>query len=187
MNIRNSIIVCGALILVGLGAWAGFLFVQYLRPSPGSGSGSGQNQNQNPFGTPATTSTPTNVTGSTGALPLSTTAGAVVYSKDFTIGVTPIPTGLPIGNVYDIVNSNTGSPYGIQFTPADSSFQIILEAEPLGATRLKAENALRSMTGLSNTVLCTLHVSVTTTADINPQLAGEEFGLSFCPNAVSLP
>ncbi|KND50806.1 MAG: hypothetical protein AB202_00160 [Parcubacteria bacterium C7867-007] len=70
---------------------------------------------------------------------------------------------------------------------SDSSLSIGIFAEPLGASRLHAEQVLKKLLGLSNSELCKLDVAVMVPVDVSETYAARDLGLSFCPGAVKLP
>ncbi len=64
---------------------------------------------------------------------------------------------------------------------------VTLLAEPLGATRIAAEDALRTTLKLSNPVLCALDTYVSAGPGLSDTYGTDPVGLSFCPGAVKLP
>ncbi len=90
---------------------------------------------------------------------------------------------------YMIGSSETleGSPlYQIFYFTPDRTIGISLLGEPLEQARLTAEEELLRRLGVEKADVCDLSVRVSTPGFVNPDFAGRELGLSFCPNAVSL-
>ncbi len=81
---------------------------------------------------------------------------------------------------FDVENE----PYALTFYESYNYFQISLEAEPLAEVRVVAEQAFLSALNLDKETACSLDVSVRTRAGVNEFFAGQELGLSFCPDAV---
>lgn len=115
---------------------------------------------------------------------LLTRNGSKIAARNFTAGRVSAHTALPAGDYFNLVDSNKGGDFGIQYTSGDTSFQIILQGQHLGRGRHEAEHTLRTLTGLSNSALCTLRIAVGAPAPSS--YAGKELGLSFCPGAVWL-
>jgi hypothetical protein len=136
----------------------------------------------NPFG-PGVNSATTSST-----LQLKLGNGGEVAVPDFTKKPQP---AWATTNQYSVSGDPTAS-YLITYVPADShggpsEFLISLQSEPLGATRLQAEQALKRETNLTNSQLCMLDVRVTTQPGLSDIYDGENLGLGFCPGAVQLP
>lgn len=82
--------------------------------------------------------------------------------------------------------------FRVLFYPAQSGgrdrFLVAINREPLSASRLEAEAALRAYTGLANPSLCQLvDIQVWVNKDVNVAYAGRDIGLSFCEGAERLP
>ncbi len=110
--------------------------------------------------------------------------GSVIAVRDFTKQNQPSIAGPKTG--YQVAGANTAD-FQILYFPDQSYFLVSLFVEPLGATRTKAEDALRQKLRLSDAQLCTLNIDVGTDAATNADYAGRNLGLSFCSNAVRLP
>jgi hypothetical protein len=74
--------------------------------------------------------------------------------------------------------------YQIAFFPKDSSFAIVLQSVPAQAARDKAEQALLDKLGIGIGEACKLQVSLTVPFGVVQNLAGKNYGLSFCPNGL---
>jgi hypothetical protein len=112
------------------------------------------------------------------------TDGSRVQVPDFTKQNQPAYANATDG--YVAAGSVNGD-FSIEYFPDGSYFDILLNKEPLGETRKKAEAALRAQLNLTNAQLCKLNTQVVTTRDVNEQFAGSNLGLSFCPGAATLP
>lgn len=78
--------------------------------------------------------------------------------------------------------------YTVSYFVSDQAFMIGLGEEPLGEVRLRAEERLRTILGLTEKQMCELKITVGTTVYVNETYgAMENLGLSFCPGAVPLP
>ncbi len=64
----------------------------------------------------------------------------------------------------------------------EKSFLISITGENLSASREKAEADFLSSLDITKEQACKLNVSLSVSKDIDYSLAGQEFGLSFCPN-----
>ena len=161
----------------------GALWYFFLKPPiPFSQQGT-----DNSFGTPAgsVTTTPTTLPGNMpSSLTLTLRNGTQVSVPDFTKQNQPATANAENG--FQIAGSAT-STFHILYFPHDFGVLISLYAEPLGATRLVAEKALRAAFGLSDVQLCDLTVDVRTPIGINSLYAGKNLGFSFCPGATVLP
>jgi hypothetical protein len=69
---------------------------------------------------------------------------------------------------------------------SDNSVSIFLLKEPLKEARLAAEAELKKFFPLSDEELCDLDVIVGVPIDISETYAGENLGLSFCPDSTYL-
>ncbi|MBU6323114.1 MAG: hypothetical protein KGI41_00060 [Patescibacteria group bacterium] len=92
----------------------------------------------------------------------------------------------PYEGVSDSTATNT-PPYLILYEADSGSFSIALLQEPIGQTRIDAEQYLMSMLGIPQDQLCRLKYSVSVPYWINSAFAGKNLGLSFCPDSVVLP
>lgn len=179
---RNLLII--ALILVVLAALAAaFAFMH----TPQNGGGSG-----NPFGfttSPGGTPIPggaggTDVTNTPGTRTVTLTDGSQAAIPDVT--QLPQPSWANPVNGYVVTGTGEGD-FDILYYPDQSAFSITLLKEPLGQTRLAAEQALRAALKLKDAQLCKLSADVGTIGSVNQAYAGRNLGLSFCPGSVKLP
>lgn len=79
------------------------------------------------------------------------------------------------------------STYRITYIDETNYFNIVLLAEPLGASRTQAENYLMNTLGISKEQMCLLDYTMSVPNAVNTNFSGENLGFSFCPNAVKLP
>lgn len=145
-----------------------------------------------PGATPSTSSTKNKMA-------LATRAGAAIVVNDFIHnGVTAADIENP-GQYYlagsiGYCIANVGCPSGatstqftIVYTASGQVFHIILVAEPLGASRLAAEQFLTAQLGIDKNLLCNLYYYVSVPASVNSLYANTNLGFDFCPGAVQLP
>jgi len=182
MNNRTWFIIA-SIVIIALVVGAYFFFTSNT-PTPSSGT---PNQ-QNPFGEPSGITAP-GVTGSSGDFIVVEAQNGTAVSIPNIIKDTP---SFPIGShtYYFVTNNQQAEGEDAQFDivyGTDSSISIGLFKEPLGATRVAAENSLRSLLKQSDSVLCTLVISVAVPYSVNQFYSGQNLGLSFCPGATALP
>lgn len=175
---KRTYLFFGSLVVIALGA------IAYAFSPPVMSPGNQAASSTNPFGSPAGSISGTNTNSSSTALTLQLQDGSQVSVPNFTKENQPPTANAESG--YQVAGGNT-SDFQILYYPQNSGILISLFAEPLGAVRLAAENALRARFGLSDSQLCKLIVDVRTTADVNSTYAGRNLGLSFCPGSVTLP
>ena len=77
--------------------------------------------------------------------------------------------------------------FEMSFYPDDQGFIISLLNPDLQKARNEAEKAFLETLGISKEQTCLLKISLGVTADINEKAAGQNYGLSFCPNGKPLP
>ena len=116
------------------------------------------------------------------------TSGEPIKTNSFTEGAPVLEQ--PSGTYYYVTYNQNYEPldpaYGIVYG-SDGSFAIGIFQEPLGASRRKAEDKLRSLLGVSDTELCRLTTTVMVPPSVNEAYAARNLGLSFCPGATPLP
>jgi len=76
------------------------------------------------------------------------------------------------------------SEYEIVYFDEDKTFSITVESKPLRQTRQAAEQAFTATLGISNVDACKLSVSLTVPFDVDENLSGKNYGLSFCPEGI---
>ena len=77
--------------------------------------------------------------------------------------------------------------FEMSFYPDDQGFIISLLNPDLQKARNEAEKAFLETLGISKEQACLLKISLGVTADISEKAAGQNYGLSFCPNGRPLP
>lgn len=186
MNSKRILLIIFIVLLIGL-----IIFFIFFRNSPtpndqtntngdgsstsdlGSGSiGSGNNGTNNP---PATST-------------LSTPQGStfVIQTKN---------GGVEVRNFYldgpEIEGSNVilrdNPEYHIEYVRTNSQFLVALLSYTLEQARIartKAENDLVGLLGITKAKACDLDVTLTIPASYNENLAGKNYGLSFCPSGI---
>lgn len=70
--------------------------------------------------------------------------------------------------------------YDIVYLAKGESFLITLSRQPLEEARQKAENDFLGTLGISKDEACELNVSLKVPGNVDINLAGEDYGLSFC-------
>jgi hypothetical protein len=146
---------------------------------------SSQQNSSNPFGSIISTSTQNpSSSASVSLLKISASDGSTLVIPDFTKTNQPETANATSG--YQVAGTNMAD-FQILYYPQNSGFLITLFTEPLGQTRLEAEQSLKQKLGLSESQLCTLTVQVSVPDDVSDTYSGENLGLSFCPGAVALP
>lgn len=77
--------------------------------------------------------------------------------------------------------------FGIVYFSKDQSFLITILAQPVQQNRDAAEQALLKQLQISQADACKLTVALTVPADVDQALAGNDYGLSFCPAGKPFP
>ena len=72
--------------------------------------------------------------------------------------------------------------YSIVYFTADQSFLITILSDPAQAGRIAAEQELLVKLNVTQDEACKLKVALTVPAGVDEQLAGKDYGLSFCPS-----
>jgi hypothetical protein len=93
------------------------------------------------------------------------------------------------GGMYHIdgtqVNPDAG--FAILYSTRDNSFSIAIEKKPISTYRDKASQYFLELFHVSELDACKLKVLVGVPAEVDQNLAGQNLGLSFCPDSVKLP
>jgi len=79
------------------------------------------------------------------------------------------------------------SAFNISYFKPTRSFTIAILEEPIGQSRIDAENYLMNVLGITSTQMCELDQYTSTDTQTNPAFAGIPLGFSFCPGAIKLP
>lgn len=79
----------------------------------------------------------------------------------------------------DVIEQNEN--FSIVYFTKDQSFLITILGSPAQQYRNAAEQELLNKLQIQETDACKLNVSLTVPASVNQSLAGQDYGLSFCP------
>lgn len=88
--------------------------------------------------------------------------------------------------LYGTNDDSLGLGYQIVYLSLDQSFIISLTETPWREWRSQAEQAFLKALDISQSDACNLKVSVTIPYNVDSEYAGEDLGLSFCPNAKNI-
>ncbi len=157
------IIAIALIVLLAVGAVIFFGQKQGTAPLPPVNSG-----------LPAATSTIISNPPSGNIVTLQTSQGAVHINNIFKNPqqVTPDKTSM-------LVSGTNG--YDILYYAPDGSFLISISATPVTTIIAQAESAFLQLLGISKSDACKLKVQVSVPISVDPNYAGQNFGLSFCP------
>lgn len=79
------------------------------------------------------------------------------------------------------------TPFLITYIAATQYFNVVLLQEPIGRSRLVAQEFLLQSLGISAKDLCRLNYTVSTPTSVSQLYGGSSLGFSFCPGAIPLP
>lgn len=192
---KKLLIIVFALMLLGLIAfWA---FVSF---GPKNTTTGGPSDGGSTLPTSGYTSVPTPGNSEQGQLSTSMAVigvgGTIIPTRDFlhasSTGEYPVADHFylgyhAVGTGVDNATATNDPPYLIQYTTATQYFNIVLLNEPIGTTRLAAEQFLMVDLGISQSQMCQLSYMVAVPNSVNSQFAGKNLGFSFCPGATPLP
>lgn len=85
------------------------------------------------------------------------------------------------------VSFKDNSDYYMAYYPQDQGFLVVIQNPDIKTARDKAEADLLETLGIDKSAACKLKVSITVPYDVNASASGQEYGLSFCPNAKQFP
>ena len=85
------------------------------------------------------------------------------------------------------ISFRDNSEYYIAYYPQDQGFLIVLHGSDIQVARQKAESEFLQALGVEQDQACKLRVSLTVPESVNPNVAGGNYGLSFCPNGKLFP
>lgn len=183
-HLRMQIKLLGWIALAFLGAiMVGVFWYLFAAPKPVPTTGQQQPVTLPSSGTATSTPTPTESGEQTLVVPIQNGMGVV--TKDFIHDPSTMPDPSNAGNYYLTGSSTEG--YSIGYRTPAQFFTIILQQEPIGATRIAAENFLLAKLGISKSQMCSLNYYLGTDVHTNSLYAGRSLGFSFCPDAVTLP
>lgn len=75
--------------------------------------------------------------------------------------------------------------YSMDYFDNDLSFSIVLLSQPLDKARQEAEDEFLKELNIGISDACKLSVSLTVPFDVDQNLSGQNYGLSFCPNGIN--
>ncbi len=93
----------------------------------------------------------------------------------------------PVEQVTDTVVFARTNQYEIAYFPNEQSFTITISAEPVEQARQAAEQAFLDKLQITEGQACQLNVTLAVLGGIDENLAGKNYGLSFCSNGISFP
>jgi hypothetical protein len=111
--------------------------------------------------------------------PTSTAATLIIPVPGGTVPVNNI-TQNPVQQADDTVLFAQTSQYSIIYYTQEQTFSITINAQPVQAARDAAEAALLQKLGITKTQACSLTVTTYVPYDVDQNLAGQDYGLSFC-------
>ena len=94
----------------------------------------------------------------------------------------PDVTQNPVFQTIDTYDFKKSDQYEIVYFSQEKSFTITILAPPAQQSRDAAEQAFLDTLAISKADACKLSVSLTVPYDVDPTLAGKDYGLSFCPS-----
>ncbi len=77
--------------------------------------------------------------------------------------------------------------YTVLYFSNDQSFLISLTGGDLRTARIDGEKELLQNLGITQEEACQIKVAMTVPSNVNQKAAGQDYGLSFCPNGSPLP
>lgn len=162
---KKILIILAVVILIGVIAF--FVFRQ--TPSK-SGVGGGGTIGTLP---PAATGTSAYTPPAGDTITLGTSEGSVIVNNFYNNAV---QTSVD----HTAVLITQTSTYNITYYIPDSSFNILITAQPFDTIRAQAETAFLQMLGVSKADACKLNVKVGAPISVDPNNSGQNLGLSFC-------
>ncbi|MBC7836684.1 hypothetical protein H7X87_02800 [Acetobacteraceae bacterium] len=207
----KTIIICGIILFVALiGVGVFFLLGNSSAPTnsgsnaPVGGSSqqgsnySNTNTSSNTGGTgqstvivtPTQPTTGTSTSQTSRTLAISTNDGASVMVHDFKSDPNTILHPSLSGHYYLAggIDPVPTTPFRTFYLDSDQSFRVTLFEEPLGQTRLAAENDLMQRLGIQASEMCRLKYIVSVPEWVNEIYSNKgNLGWSFCPTGTALP
>ncbi len=117
----------------------------------------------------------------------------VVQKKDEKITIKTEKGEVQTNNFYQSIVEKSGNNYALEETKdfdivyydKDQTFFITIYSQPAAKARDLAENTLLKRLGIDIGQACQLKVVVRVPFSVDPQLSGQDYSLSFCPNGKS--
>jgi hypothetical protein len=198
---KRTLLIAGAIVLLIVLIGLVFALIQHNQPAPSNTTASSTNpfpisgnSSQNTTGSNGTTS---GSSGNTGLYSVENTMGGTILTKNFMNNSSTVVDPNNKDDSYlagaPAYCTNTSCPpaptedYYILYRQSSKAFIIGLLNEPLGQSRLEAQQFLMNALGITQTQMCDLNYYVLTTGDVNPVYTGKNLGFSFCPGATALP
>ncbi len=129
------------------------------------------------FSNPSKTATPlptnANPTANSNTVAISTPKGAVVVNNFTQNVLSKTESSMTIADTND---------YQIVYFQKEGSFLITLASQPATSARIKAETAFLSILNINKEQACKLTVALKIPYSVDENLAGPDYGLSFCPH-----
>jgi hypothetical protein len=122
--------------------------------------------------------------------------GASIQTLNFISNPATVPDPINPGYYYLGYHPQEGAPnatatstppYVIEYIASTEYFNIALLQEPIGNTRLAAEQYLLTNLGITESQACQLNYMVSVPTNVNSEFAGKSLEFSFCPDAITLP
>lgn len=127
--------------------------------------------------TPSNTATPlppgANPTASSNTVGISTPKGNVIVNNFTQNVLSKTESSMTIADTND---------YQIIYFQKEGNFLITLASQPATAARIKAETAFLSILNINKEQACKLTVALKIPYSVDENLAGPDYGLSFCPH-----
>ena len=192
----NRLILAGTVIIILLGAVGAWFFLMPAAEQPPATEG-GTPSLPGSGSFPVTTSTSQG--GEIVNMQVPITKGGSVQAIDFIHNGVTLPDEMNEGRyllagdlgycVTDPAACQAGgtTAFNIFYDSTSGAFTIALLEEPLGQTRLAAEQYLMKTLGVTQQEMCALNYYVGTTSSVNPRYDSGNLGFSFCPGATVLP
>lgn len=193
LSMKRFLIIIVVLVLLGL---ISFWIIVGFGPKSISTSGPSGGNVALPTSGNIPAPTPNNSVQGQSSFTIMGTGGTTIPTRDFlhapTTGEYPTPgyfyLGYHAGSAGVVDKTATSSPpYLIGYISSTQYFNIELLSEPIGTTRLAAEQFLMNNLGISQSQMCQLNYMVSVPNSVNSQYAGKNLGFSFCPGATVLP
>lgn len=181
----NKFLVGGAILVVSLAVIIGVLQLmpQDATPAPGASS----DTPVVPYFPPGEDVPAAIVTGETLEIPLGREQVAVRnFLRDTDVAKDTVNLGFYYLGTTDLSRLHE-QVFSIQYIAQTGHFTISLLREPLGSTRLQAEDVLAARLGLPKEQLCGLRYTVAVPGYVREEAAGVDYRFSSCADAVPLP
>jgi hypothetical protein len=116
---------------------------------------------------------------------LSTVGGGPLIVQDFLHNASTVAD--TISPDYFHLGVGTQSPYLISYTASTQYFNVELLSEPIGQSRIVAEQYFLQHLGVPAADLCRIRYTISAPTSVSSLYGGVDLRFSFCPGAVPLP